>query len=54
MSATESRQVEIKPGLKVDVDTYRNACSHQLLPMSMTYEALKTSTDKGIVTITYL
>ncbi|MFJ4251639.1 hypothetical protein C2E19_24355 [Pseudomonas sp. DTU12.3] len=54
LSATESRQVEIKPGLKIDVDTYRNACSHQSLPMSMTYQALKTSTDKGIVTISYL
>ncbi|GGK28070.1 hypothetical protein SAMN04490189_3539 [Pseudomonas koreensis] len=54
LSSSVSRQVEIKPGLQVDVDTYRNACSHQVLPFSMTYEALKTSSDKGIVTITYL
>ncbi|EJN27329.1 hypothetical protein [Pseudomonas sp. GM80] len=54
LSAAQSRQVEIKPGLKVEVDTDRNACGHQSLPISMSYEALKTSTDKGIVTITYL
>ena len=53
-AARESRQIEIKPGVKVDVDTERNACSHQALPISMRYEALKTSTDKGIVIITYL
>jgi type 1 fimbria pilin len=52
--AREPRQIEIKPGVKVDVDTERNACSHQSLPISMRYEALKTSADKGIVTITYL
>ena len=52
--ARESRQIEIKPGVKVDVDTERNACSHQSMPISMRYEALKTSADKGIVTITYL
>jgi hypothetical protein len=40
--------------VKVDVDTDRNACSHQSMPISMRYEALKTSTDKGIVTISYL
>ncbi|RBB98319.1 type 1 fimbrial protein [Pseudomonas sp. MWU12-2115] len=54
LGADVSRQVEIKPGLQVDVDTYRNACSHQSLPFSMTYQALKMSSDKGIVTITYL
>ncbi|MFJ2360599.1 MULTISPECIES: type 1 fimbrial protein [Pseudomonas] len=54
LASDVSRQVEIKPGLQVDVDTYRNACSHQSLPFSMTYQALKTSSDKGIVTITYL
>ncbi len=54
LASHESRQIEIKPGVKVDVDTDRNACSHQALPISMHYEALKTSTDKGIVTITYL
>ncbi|MFJ2461923.1 type 1 fimbrial protein [Pseudomonas neuropathica] len=52
--ARESRQIEIKPGVKVDVDTERNACSHQSLPIFMRYEALKTSAYKGIVTITYL
>ncbi|MBC8996477.1 type 1 fimbrial protein [Pseudomonas sp. N40(2020)] len=54
LSSSESRQIELKPGLKLDVDTYRNACSHDALPMTMTFEPLKTSTDKGIVTITYL
>ncbi len=53
LSSSVSRQVVIKPGLQVDVDTYRNACSDQALPVSMTYEALKTSRDQGIVTITY-
>ncbi|WLH34684.1 type 1 fimbrial protein [Pseudomonas sp. FP2196] len=54
LNSSESRQVELTPGLKVDVDTYRNACSREKLPMTMTFEALKTSTDKGIVTIEYL
>ncbi|MFJ2483610.1 type 1 fimbrial protein [Pseudomonas sp. NPDC087598] len=54
LSSSELRQVEIKPGLKLDIGTYRNACSHEALPMNMTYESLKTSTDKGIVIITYL
>ena len=54
LSSTEARRVEIKPGVNVDVDTYRNACSHQALPLSMSYEPLQTSTDKGIVTSTYL
>jgi len=53
-SSSEFRRVEIKPGVQVDVDTYRNACSHQTLPVSMSYKPLKTSTDQGIVTITYL
>ncbi|MCL9801745.1 class I SAM-dependent methyltransferase [Pseudomonas sp. rhizo66] len=52
--ARDSRQIEITPGVKVDVDTDRNACSHQALPISMRYEALKTSNDKGIVIISYL
>ncbi|MBA4273236.1 MAG: hypothetical protein C0438_09080 [Pseudomonas sp.] len=51
---SESRQIELKPGVKVDVDTYRNACSRGALPFSMTYEPLKTSIDNGIVTINYL
>jgi type 1 fimbria pilin len=50
----ESRQVELGSGLTVDVDTFHNACSRQSLPFSMTYEALETSTDNGVVTITYL
>nr|WP_315446692.1 type 1 fimbrial protein [uncultured Pseudomonas sp.] len=54
LSSSESRQVELKPGLKLDIDAYRNVCSHETLPMTMTFEPLKTSTDKGIVTITYL
>ncbi|WP_166218800.1 type 1 fimbrial protein [Pseudomonas atagonensis] len=54
LNTRESRQVEIKPGLKLDIGTYRNACSHETLPMNMTYVPLKTSTDKGIVVITYL
>ncbi|MDR9864694.1 MULTISPECIES: hypothetical protein [Pseudomonas] len=54
LSANESRQIELKPGLKLDVDTYRNACSHETLPMTITFEPLKTSVDKGIVTIAYL
>jgi type 1 fimbria pilin len=53
-ASREFRQIEIKPGVKIDVDTDRNACSHQSLPIAMHYEALKTSIDKGIVTITYL
>ncbi|WP_180700010.1 type 1 fimbrial protein [Pseudomonas crudilactis] len=53
-ASRESRQIEIKPGLKVDVGTDRNACSLQSLPISMRYEALNTSTDKGIVIISYL
>lgn len=52
--ARNSRQIEITPGVKVDVDTDRNACSHQALPISMRYETLKTSNDKGIVIISYL
>jgi type 1 fimbria pilin len=52
--SSESRQVEVRPGLKLDVGTYRNACSRQALPFSVTYEALKTSSDKGIVTVKYL
>ncbi|WP_339495602.1 MULTISPECIES: type 1 fimbrial protein [unclassified Pseudomonas] len=54
LAFSESRQVELKPGMRFDVDTYRNACSHETLPFAMTYESLKTSADKGIVTITYL
>ncbi|MHA3736361.1 hypothetical protein ACXR0M_11875 [Pseudomonas sp. Eth.TT006] len=46
--------VEIMPGVDVDVDTYRNACSHKALPLSMSYQALKAFSDKDIVTITYL
>jgi hypothetical protein len=51
---SESRRVELEPGLAFDVDTHRNACSGQSLPISMRYEALKASSDKGIVTVTYL
>jgi type 1 fimbria pilin len=51
---SESRQIELKPRVKVDVGTYRNACSHRALPFSMTYKPLKTTTDNGIVTISYL
>lgn len=54
LAGNESRRVELQPGLAFDVDTYRNACSGQSLPISMRYEALKTSSDKGIVTVTYL
>ena len=54
LATSESRQIEPAPGVKVDVDTYRNACSRGALPFSMTYEPLKTSTDNGIVTINYL
>lgn len=54
LGSKESRQVEVKPGLTLDVDTYRNACSHGALPLSVSYEALKTSSDKGIVIISYL
>ena len=54
LAGNESRRVELQPGLAFDVDTYRNACSGQSLPISMRYEALKTSSDKGIVTVSYL
>jgi type 1 fimbria pilin len=54
LASSDSRQIELQPGMKLDVDTSRNACSHQALPFSATYQALKTSTDKGIVSITYL
>jgi type 1 fimbria pilin len=53
LSANESRQFELTPGLKIAVDTERNACSHESQPFTMSYEALKTSSDKGIVTISY-
>ncbi|MBV4485210.1 type 1 fimbrial protein [Pseudomonas sp. SWRI153] len=48
------RQVELKPGLTIGVSTFRNACSGEVLPFSITYDALKTSTDKGIVILSYL
>lgn len=55
---TESRRLQLAPGVNMAVDTYRNACARGPLPLSVTFEPLKSSepgvSEKGIVTINYL
>ncbi|WP_409316110.1 type 1 fimbrial protein [Pseudomonas sp. KCJK9016] len=53
LGVKEARPVEVRPGLTLDVDTYRNACSRKALPLSVSYKALKATTDMGIVTVSY-
>ena len=58
---TESRRLQVTPGVSVEVNTYRNACARGSMPLTATFERLSsdgigvvTTSEKGIVTITYL
>ncbi|CAI8961022.1 hypothetical protein EMIT0P253_60044 [Pseudomonas sp. IT-P253] len=57
----ESQRIQVASGLDLDVDAYRNVCSHGPIPFSTAFESLKadeasvdSTPEKGVVTVTYL
>jgi type 1 fimbria pilin len=58
---TESQRLQVAPGVHVEVNTHRNACARGSMPLTATFEPLKSdgvgvvkTSEKGIVTISYL
>jgi hypothetical protein len=62
-SLEDTQQVQVSAHITLAVNTYRNACSDDLIPFSATYTALPASpaegvavdrsSDSGVVTLTY-